>query len=211
MIVCTDFRTNLRARCCSVITFISCWHQNMAASMRLSRAVTLLLRRSENIRRLPQSSFSAGILKCSVANSNHQLNRFICTTQFVRNEQQTSPKGIDIMAIDILIIINIFHSLTNVFCLLTLSGVPEKREFQAETRMLLDIVAKSLYSEKEVGPSSNIHVLQFIHRQFLLLTGIYSRTHIQCFRCIGKVPLSLPDGDRTGKQSKAFGYKNHSR
>jgi len=29
-------------------------------------------------------------------------------------------------------------------------GVTEKREFQAETRMLLDIVAKSLYSEKEV-------------------------------------------------------------
>jgi len=27
---------------------------------------------------------------------------------------------------------------------------PERREFQAETRMLLDIVAKSLYSEKEV-------------------------------------------------------------
>jgi len=26
----------------------------------------------------------------------------------------------------------------------------EKLEFQAETRMLLDIVAKSLYSEKEV-------------------------------------------------------------
>ncbi|XP_029832080.3 heat shock protein 75 kDa, mitochondrial [Ixodes scapularis] len=30
------------------------------------------------------------------------------------------------------------------------SGPSEKREFQAETRMLLDIVAKSLYSEKEV-------------------------------------------------------------
>jgi hypothetical protein len=29
---------------------------------------------------------------------------------------------------------------------------PEKHEFQAETRMLLDIVAKSLYSEKEVRP-----------------------------------------------------------
>lgn len=28
---------------------------------------------------------------------------------------------------------------------------PERREFQAETRMLLDIVAKSLYSEKEVS------------------------------------------------------------
>ncbi|KAE8749015.1 hypothetical protein FOCC_FOCC004182, partial [Frankliniella occidentalis] len=30
------------------------------------------------------------------------------------------------------------------------SGTAEKLEFQAETRMLLDIVAKSLYSEKEV-------------------------------------------------------------
>lgn len=29
-------------------------------------------------------------------------------------------------------------------------GETEKREFQAETRMLLDIVAKSLYSDKEV-------------------------------------------------------------
>ena len=30
------------------------------------------------------------------------------------------------------------------------SGDPQSYEFQAETRMLLDIVAKSLYSEKEV-------------------------------------------------------------
>jgi len=39
------------------------------------------------------------------------------------------------------------------------SGVTEKREFQAETRMLLDIVAKSLYSEKEVSfvKAINIH------------------------------------------------------
>lgn len=28
---------------------------------------------------------------------------------------------------------------------------PEKKEFQAETRMLLDIVARSLYSDKEVS------------------------------------------------------------
>lgn len=32
----------------------------------------------------------------------------------------------------------------------------EKLEFQAETRMLLDIVAKSLYSEKEVRNSSHL-------------------------------------------------------
>lgn len=32
----------------------------------------------------------------------------------------------------------------------TLKGPTEKREFQAETRMLLDIVARSLYSDKEV-------------------------------------------------------------
>jgi len=30
------------------------------------------------------------------------------------------------------------------------AGAPEKREFQAETRKLLDIVAKSLYSGREV-------------------------------------------------------------
>ena len=34
---------------------------------------------------------------------------------------------------------------------LNFSGRNEKHEFQAETRMLLDIVAKSLYSENEVG------------------------------------------------------------
>lgn len=33
----------------------------------------------------------------------------------------------------------------------TLKGTSEKREFQAETRMLLDIVARSLYSDKEVS------------------------------------------------------------
>lgn len=32
-----------------------------------------------------------------------------------------------------------------------LKGNAEKREFQAETRMLLDIVARSLYSDKEVS------------------------------------------------------------
>ena len=32
-----------------------------------------------------------------------------------------------------------------------LSGPAAKYEFQAETRKLLDIVAKSLYSEREVG------------------------------------------------------------
>ena len=31
------------------------------------------------------------------------------------------------------------------------AGSSDKHEFQAETRMLLDIVAKSLYSEKEVS------------------------------------------------------------
>lgn len=33
----------------------------------------------------------------------------------------------------------------------TLKGQSEKKEFQAETRMLLDIVARSLYSDKEVS------------------------------------------------------------
>lgn len=33
----------------------------------------------------------------------------------------------------------------------TVKGECEKKEFQAETRMLLDIVARSLYSDKEVS------------------------------------------------------------
>lgn len=32
------------------------------------------------------------------------------------------------------------------------TGEVDKHEFQAETRMLLDIVARSLYSENEVNP-----------------------------------------------------------
>jgi hypothetical protein len=40
-----------------------------------------------------------------------------------------------------------------------IKGSPEKHEFQAETRMLLDIVAKSLYSEKEV---INFHHFQSV-------------------------------------------------
>jgi hypothetical protein len=38
---------------------------------------------------------------------------------------------------------------------LLLSGQAKQHEFQAETRKLLDIVAKSLYSEKEVCTHSN--------------------------------------------------------
>ncbi len=40
-----------------------------------------------------------------------------------------------------------------------IKGSPEKHEFQAETRMLLDIVAKSLYSEKEV---IKFHIFQSV-------------------------------------------------
>lgn len=36
-------------------------------------------------------------------------------------------------------------------CASLVVGAAEKLEFQAETRKLLDIVAKSLYSEKEVS------------------------------------------------------------
>ena len=36
------------------------------------------------------------------------------------------------------------------FIIISVLGRPTEYEFQAETRMLLDIVAKSLYSEKEV-------------------------------------------------------------
>lgn len=39
-----------------------------------------------------------------------------------------------------------------------LKSNPEKKEFQAETRMLLDIVARSLYSDKEVS-SLNLYLV----------------------------------------------------
>jgi hypothetical protein len=44
-----------------------------------------------------------------------------------------------------------------------IKGSPEKHEFQAETRMLLDIVAKSLYSEKEV---INFHLFSVLTYEF---------------------------------------------
>ena len=40
------------------------------------------------------------------------------------------------------------------FISVPISGPTDKHEFQAETRKLLDIVAKSLYSEKEVSNTS---------------------------------------------------------
>lgn len=52
-----------------------------------------------------------------------------------------------------------------IFC----SGDAEKREFQAETRMLLDIVAKSLYSESEVRNQC----FEYIHVWHLLLVVTY--------------------------------------
>lgn len=69
--------------------------KKMAASMRLSRAVTLLLRRADNIRRLPVSSSSALLSPCPAFNANHNLHRFVSTTQFFRNE--ASPKGIAVL------------------------------------------------------------------------------------------------------------------
>ena len=59
--------------------------------MRLSRAVTLLVRRSDNIRRLPVSSSSTLLSQRTTFNANHCLHRFVSTTQFLSNE--TSPKG----------------------------------------------------------------------------------------------------------------------
>lgn len=38
-------------------------------------------------------------------------------------------------------------------------GNAERKEFQAETRMLLDIVARSLYSDKEVSIAPIILIL----------------------------------------------------
>lgn len=45
----------------------------------------------------------------------------------------------------------------------TLKGESEKKEFQAETRMLLDIVARSLYSDKEVSWFRKHHDSQKYH------------------------------------------------
>ena len=47
-------------------------------------------------------------------------------------------------------------------------GPVDKREFQAETRKLLDIVAKSLYSEKEVRPYCYIILLTIKDEVFVL-------------------------------------------
>lgn len=66
----------------------------------------------------------------------------------------------------------------------TLKSNPERKEFQAETRMLLDIVARSLYSDKEVSLSLNkiIIIYAFIFHICTLtnVPGIYKRTYIQC-------------------------------
>ena len=43
-----------------------------------------------------------------------------------------------------------FLSLIFIFVIVHTVGTAEQHDFQAETRMLLDIVAKSLYSENEV-------------------------------------------------------------
>lgn len=40
-----------------------------------------------------------------------------------------------------------------------ISGPSDKLEFKAETRKLLDIVAKSLYSDKEVSKNINVYCL----------------------------------------------------
>ena len=64
----------------------------MAASMRLSRAVTLLLRRSDNFRRVPQPTTSSLLAKCQTTNAANGGHRFIWTTEFLKNEQK--PKGV---------------------------------------------------------------------------------------------------------------------
>lgn len=63
----------------------------MAASVRLSRAVSLLLRRSVNIRLFPHSSptLSATFLK-DPALVSKQFTRLLSSTQIAWNEQQTS-------------------------------------------------------------------------------------------------------------------------
>ena len=54
---------------------------------------------------------------------------------------------------------------------LCVTGPAEKHSFQAETRQLLDIVAKSLYSEKEVSflfPSLTLFLTTVINFKFPL-------------------------------------------
>jgi hypothetical protein len=74
---------------------------------------------------------------------------------------------------------------------------PEKHEFQAETRMLLDIVAKSLYSEKEVrlkfhpGGFSQICVW-FIFRQSLVARQHRSGQLKNEFNTITRIYTALP-------------------
>ena len=60
-------------------------------------------------------------------------------------------------------------------------GPPEKLEFQAESRKLLDIVAKSLYSDREVCSSIPtftfpIHVTD-IHFLSWIFAGVNEQTH----------------------------------
>ncbi len=45
--------------------------------------------------------------------------------------------------------------------------IVEKREFQAETRMLLDIVAKSLYSDKEVNSEADEQLKNILKAEIL--------------------------------------------
>ena len=60
---------------------------------------------------------------------------------------------------------------------MVLTGASDKHEFQAETRKLLDIVARSLYSDKEVSVkcSDFIYVKGFMSVYQSNSKGIYTR------------------------------------
>merc|ERR1712071_530108 len=95
---------------------------NMAASIRLSRALSVISKfKYEQILLHPGSR---QFLQ-KIQPSSYVLNNRCLSTSGFRNDQHNSEE-------------------------IKTESLTEKREFQAETRMLLDIVAKSLYSEKEV-------------------------------------------------------------
>ncbi|XP_028177360.1 heat shock protein 75 kDa, mitochondrial [Ostrinia furnacalis] len=92
-------------------------------------ALRVKLRFCTNVNRLCFNSFKSGnILAASsiAASKRHGYNHFITPKPFQRQFSTATEQAE------------------------SLKGNAEKREFQAETRMLLDIVARSLYSDKEV-------------------------------------------------------------
>ena len=95
---------------------------------------------------------------------------------------------------------------------LCVTGPAEKHSFQAETRQLLDIVAKSLYSEKEVSflfPSLTLFLttviamlsvlsrVQFVHSCVSLVFCLA----MSCWGPMGGAPWHILDATTPGQNS----------